>query len=106
MKAHYVLPAAMLVGAALGAVGVGGLHAQAKPPVYMIAINDVSNPDGYKNEYLPPAQASIKAQAPSLRHRYSGTDPDYSPEAPAEPTTPAAPNAVSPATPPGGGPDI
>jgi uncharacterized protein (DUF1330 family) len=52
---------AILIGVGLGAVTVQSLHAQAKPPVYMIAINEVTNPDGYKNEYLPPAQASIKA---------------------------------------------
>jgi uncharacterized protein (DUF1330 family) len=52
---------AVLFGIGLGAVGVADLHAQAKPPVFMIAINEVTNPDGYKSEYLPPAQASIKA---------------------------------------------
>jgi hypothetical protein len=61
MKNRYAMALAMLIGIGLGAVGVQSLHAQAKPPVYMIAINDVTNPDGYKNEYLPPAQASIKA---------------------------------------------
>ena len=61
MKNRYAMPLAMLIGIGLGAAGVRSLHAQAKPPVYMIAINEVSNPDGYKNEYLPPAQASLKA---------------------------------------------
>lgn len=61
MKTHYVVALSVLVGGVLGAGTIQGLHAQAKPPVYMIAINDVSNPDGYKNEYLPPAQASLKA---------------------------------------------
>jgi uncharacterized protein (DUF1330 family) len=32
-----------------------------KPPVYMIAINEVTNQDGYSKEYLPKAQAAIKA---------------------------------------------
>jgi uncharacterized protein (DUF1330 family) len=50
---------AMLAGVAIGAIGEA-LHAQAKPPVYMIANNEVSNPDGYKNEYLPLAKKSIK----------------------------------------------
>ena len=36
------------------------MYAQAKPPVYMIANNEVSNQEGYKTEYLPKAQASIK----------------------------------------------
>jgi uncharacterized protein (DUF1330 family) len=51
----------MLAGIAIGTVAVQSLHAQAKPPVYFVAENDVSNPEGYRKEYLPPAQASIKA---------------------------------------------
>src|ERR1700693_4789825 len=61
MKKRFTTALAVLTGIALGATVVQSLHAQAKPPVYMIAINDVTNPDGYKNEYLPPAQASLKA---------------------------------------------
>ncbi len=61
MKNCYAMALAVLIGIGLGAIAVQSLHAQAKPPVYMIAINEVTNPDGYKNEYLPPAQASIKA---------------------------------------------
>ena len=40
---------------------IQSLHAQAKPPVYMIGLNDVTNADGYAKEYVPLAQASIKA---------------------------------------------
>jgi uncharacterized protein (DUF1330 family) len=61
MKRRYTTALAVLTGIGLGATFVQSLHAQAKPPIYMIAINDVTNPDGYKNEYLPPAQASLKA---------------------------------------------
>jgi uncharacterized protein (DUF1330 family) len=50
----------MLVGFALGAAAVQTLHAQAKPPVYMIAINEVSNQEGCTKEYVPPAQKSVK----------------------------------------------
>ena len=50
---------AVFAGIAIGAIG-GGMYAQAKPPVYMIANNEVSNQEGYKTEYLPKAQASIK----------------------------------------------
>ena len=50
----------MLVGIAAGAAAVQTLHAQAKPPVYMIAMNELTNPDGYRKEYLPKAQAAIK----------------------------------------------
>lgn len=51
----------MLGGVALGAVAVHGLHAQAKPQVYYIAEIDVSNPEAYAKEYVPTAQATIRA---------------------------------------------
>ena len=61
MKNRYTVGLSILTGMAIGAIAIQNLHAQAKPPVYMIAINEVSDPDGYAKEYLPPAQASIKA---------------------------------------------
>ena len=60
MKATYTVPLSMVVGIALGAAVIQTLHAQAKPPVYMIAINEVSNQEGYTKEYVPPAQKSVK----------------------------------------------
>ncbi len=50
----------MLGGAALGALVVQGLHAEAKPPVYFIGEIDVTNPEGYASEYLPAARELIK----------------------------------------------
>ena len=50
----------MLTGIAVGAAAVRTIHAQAKPPVYMIAVNEVSNQEGYTKEYVPPAQKSVK----------------------------------------------
>ena len=61
MKPGYIVTLAMLGGIGIGAVGVRSLQAQAKPPVYMVGLVDVSNMDGYAKEYLPPARASIKA---------------------------------------------
>jgi uncharacterized protein (DUF1330 family) len=60
MKAHYTVALSMLAGAAAAGSAIQALHAQAKPPVYMIAINEVSNQDGYTREYVPPAQKSVK----------------------------------------------
>jgi uncharacterized protein (DUF1330 family) len=40
---------------------VQGLRAQAKPPIYVVAEIDVSNLDAYLKEYVPLAQAAIKA---------------------------------------------
>ena len=51
----------MLAGAAIGALAVQGLHAQAKPPIYYVAEIDVTNPEAYAKEYAPKAQALIKA---------------------------------------------
>ena len=60
MKAHCTVAISVLTGIALGAAAVQTLHAQAKSAVYMIAINEVSNQEGYANEYVPPAQQSVK----------------------------------------------
>ena len=43
MKAQFGMALSMVVGAALGGAAIQALHAQAKPPVYMIAINEVSD---------------------------------------------------------------
>jgi uncharacterized protein (DUF1330 family) len=56
---HAVLT--LLAGVAIGAIAVQGLHAQAKPPIYLVTEINVSNPDAYGKEYAPKAQASIKA---------------------------------------------
>ena len=60
MKTQFNLALSMLAGAALGGAAIEALHAQAKPPVYMIAINEVSDQEGYAKEYVPPAQKSVK----------------------------------------------
>lgn len=59
MKTFVTVAASVLAGMAIGAGVLHAIHAQEKPPVYMIALNEVSNPDGYSKEYLPPAKASI-----------------------------------------------
>ena len=61
MKSNYKVAVAMLAGVALGALAVQGLHAQAKPPLYVVGEIDVSNLDAYLKEYVPVARAAIKA---------------------------------------------
>lgn len=61
MKRYIPLGLALLTGALLGGVVVQGLHAQAKPPVYVIAQIDVTNPAAYAKEYVPKAVAVNKA---------------------------------------------
>jgi len=61
MKKPYTMALPMFAGMAIGAVAIQALHAQAQRPVYMIAVNEVTNAEGYVREYVPPAQASLKA---------------------------------------------
>src|SRR5260370_22295782 len=61
MKTHYTVTLAMLAGFGLGAVAVQGLHAQAKPPVYQVVEIDPVNMESYLKDYVPKAQAAIKA---------------------------------------------
>ena len=52
---------AMVAGAALGAAAVHGLHAQAKPPVYQITEIEFLDRAAYERDYVPKAQAAIRA---------------------------------------------
>ena len=53
MKTRYIVTLAMLAGAALGAAAIQGLHAQAKPPGYVVAEIDISNQEAFLKEYTP-----------------------------------------------------
>ena len=59
MKTKYTVALSILAGAAIGGAAIQTLHAQTKLPVYMIALNEVSNSDGYAKEYLPAARKTI-----------------------------------------------
>jgi uncharacterized protein (DUF1330 family) len=53
-----LVAAAVVFGTVIGVIG-HALQAQAKPPIYMIANNEVTNEEGYAKEYLPAARKSI-----------------------------------------------
>jgi uncharacterized protein (DUF1330 family) len=61
VKTTHTVALSMLAGVAVGAVAIQGLHAQTKPPVYLVTEIDVTNPEAYGKEFAPKAQASIKA---------------------------------------------
>jgi uncharacterized protein (DUF1330 family) len=61
MKTRSVIALALVAGAALGATAVQTLHAQSKPPAYVVTATDISDLDQYRTEYVPAAQASIRA---------------------------------------------
>jgi len=57
---------ALLSCIALGALASEALHAQARPPAYLIGEIDVADPRGYADEYLPRAREIIKAHGGRL----------------------------------------
>jgi uncharacterized protein (DUF1330 family) len=61
MKTPYTVAFAMLTGAAIGALVVQGLHAQTKPPAYVVTEIEITDLDAYQKEYAPIQQALIKA---------------------------------------------
>ena len=60
MTGKYKIILGVLVGAALGAAAVQGLHAQAKPKAYIVTESEVLDPAALA-AYTPQAQAAAKA---------------------------------------------
>lgn len=60
MKSNYKIATAVLGSFVLGVGAASVLHAQAKPPAYVVAEIDVKDQDGYSKDFLPKAQANIK----------------------------------------------
>ena|ERR1700728_5496739 len=60
MKSNYKITAAVIGSFVLGLGAATVLHAQAKPPAYVVAEIDVKDRDGYTKDFLPKAQAAIK----------------------------------------------
>ena len=60
MKNPLALAVALAAGIGIGSFGVHALHAQSKPPVYMIEDNTVIDPDGFAKEFAPLARESLK----------------------------------------------
>ena len=66
MESRYTVVVAMVAGIGVGAGVVQVLHAQAKPPAYVVAEIDVMDQEGYTKEYQP---AAIKALKPKFLSR-------------------------------------
>ena len=60
MKFNYKIGTAVIGSFVLGVGAASVLHAQAKPPGYVLAEIDVKDQDGYAKDFLPKAQANIK----------------------------------------------
>ena len=58
MRARYAVALSIFAFAA-GAAAVQGLHAQAKPPTYVIVETDVQQPDKFMKEFVPLAEKAV-----------------------------------------------
>lgn len=59
MRSRRAVALSLFLGAALGAGAVQVLHAQAKPPAYVVAEIDVHDAGPYDKEYVPGAIKAI-----------------------------------------------
>jgi uncharacterized protein (DUF1330 family) len=60
MKNSFAVAVPLAAGIGTGSFAVHSLHAQAKPPVYMIEDNTVIDPAGFAKEFAPLARESLK----------------------------------------------
>ena len=60
MKANYRTALTLLAGVALGAAVIQTIHAQAKPPTYVVvALRKINDPAGFKAEVVDKAGAAM-----------------------------------------------
>jgi uncharacterized protein (DUF1330 family) len=60
VKTHFTVALSMLVGVAVGAVAIEGLHAQSMPKAYVVTEVEVINQEA-QNAYLPKVGEVIKS---------------------------------------------
>jgi uncharacterized protein (DUF1330 family) len=69
MKTNYKLAIALVAGAAIGGTAIQGLHAQAKPPAYVvIPILKITDPAAYKTGVIDKASATAGEMAAGGGH--------------------------------------
>lgn len=61
MKTHYTAAITFLAGVALGAIAFPNLHAETKPPAYVVSEVDVMDGALYDKNYVPLAAKAIVA---------------------------------------------
>ena len=66
MKARYATALTLLAGFVIGSAAVQQLNAAARSPDYVVTEVGISDLGAYQKEYLPLAQASIKASGGHL----------------------------------------
>ena len=60
MKTRFVALASVVAGVALGAAGMQALHAQAKPPAFVVGEIDVKNAELLDKDYVPNASKAVR----------------------------------------------
>src|SRR6185437_16013813 len=66
MRTRQIFTLSIVAGATLGAGAVKALHAQAKPPAYVVGEIDITDPEGYAKEFGPLARKAL-AEGPGYR---------------------------------------
>jgi uncharacterized protein (DUF1330 family) len=61
MKTIITIGLSMVIGVGIGAGAIQALHAQAKPPAYVVIEADVKNQEGFAKEYIPLALKALTA---------------------------------------------
>jgi len=59
VKTHLTIIVSVLAGMAIGAAAIHTLHAQAKPPAFVIGEIDIANEAAFDKEYVPPAAKAV-----------------------------------------------
>ena len=60
MKTRFVVLLSMSAGIALGVAGVEALHAQAKPPAFVVGEIDVKDAEMLDKDYVPSASRAVR----------------------------------------------
>jgi len=67
MKTYRTIALSMFVGSIFGAGAIRCLHAQSKPPAYVIGQIEVTNQEAYKTEYAPLVLKALSAADPGYK---------------------------------------
>ena len=60
MKTRFTVLISVITGIAAGAAAVQALHAQAKPPAFVVGEIDIRNPELFAKEYVPNASKAVR----------------------------------------------
>src|SRR4029450_4773414 len=60
MKTRFIVLVSVMAGVVTGAAAMQALHAQAKPPAYVVGEIDVKNAELFAKEYVPDASKAIR----------------------------------------------